>query len=153
MTILAIETSCDETSAAVMRDDKLLSNIVASQEEHVVWGGVVPELASRAHIAKIVPVVQRALEKSKVKVEQLQGVAATYGPGLIGSLLVGTTFAKGIALSLDIPYLGVNHLEGHLFSASLEYPELSPPFLCLVVSGGHTLLVVVKDVGHYDILG
>ncbi|MDQ7054571.1 MAG: tRNA (adenosine(37)-N6)-threonylcarbamoyltransferase complex transferase subunit TsaD [candidate division KSB1 bacterium] len=153
MTLLAIETSCDETAAAVLRDGQLLSSVVASQQEHLKWGGVVPELASRAHIIKIVPVVQQALNEANVDLNDIEGVAATYGPGLIGSLLVGLTFAKGLAMSRKVPFLGVNHLEGHLFSAMIEYPDLPMPFLALVVSGGHTILALVQDIGRYHILG
>ncbi len=153
MTLLAIETSCDETAAAVLRDGQLLSSVVASQQEHLKWGGVVPELASRAHIIKIVPVVQQALNEANVDLNDIEGVAATYGPGLIGSLLVGLTFAKGLAMSRKVPFLGVNHLEGHLFSAMIEHPDLPMPFLALVVSGGHTILALVRDIGRYDILG
>jgi len=153
MHILAIETSCDETSAAVVMDGKVLSNIIASQDEHIVYGGVVPELASRAHIAKIVPVVDAALQKSSMALGEIELVAATYGPGLVGSLLVGLTFAKGIALSKSLPFYGINHLEGHLFSTGIEYPEIEMPCLCLLVSGGHTILALVKDVGNYEIIG
>ncbi len=153
MNLLAIETSCDETAAAVIRDGELLCNIVASQEVHLQYGGVVPELASRAHMAKMVPIVHKALETSGLSLQDIDVVAATYGPGLIGSLLVGLTFAKGLALSLKCPFLGINHLEGHLFSAMLEHPTLEMPFLCLIVSGGHTILAEVRGVGDYVILG
>lgn len=119
----------------------------------MLYGGVVPELASRAHIAKIVPVVQKALAQAGITASAIEAVAATYGPGLVGSLMVGLTFAKGFALSRKIPFLGINHLEGHLFSAMLEFPGAEPPFLGMVVSGGHTLLVRVHDVGRYEILG
>ena len=153
MTILAIESSCDETAAAVTRDDELLANVIASQQEHLKYGGVVPELASRAHIAKIVPVVQQAVDDSGLGLDAIDAVAATYGPGLVGSLLVGLTFAKGLALARNLPFLGVNHIEGHLFSATLEHPELRTPFLCLVISGGHTILAVVRGIGDYEILG
>ena len=153
MTILAIESSCDETAAAVTRDDHLLANVIASQQEHLKYGGVVPELASRAHIAKIVPVVEQALQESAIGLDGVDAVAATYGPGLIGSLLVGLTFAKSLAMSRRLPFLGINHIEGHLFSATIEHPELRTPFLCLVVSGGHTILAIVRGVGDYDILG
>ncbi|MFQ5627614.1 MAG: tRNA (adenosine(37)-N6)-threonylcarbamoyltransferase complex transferase subunit TsaD [bacterium] len=153
MYILAIETSCDETSAAVLNDGRIQSNIIASQDEHIVYGGVVPELASRAHIAKIVSVVDTALQKGDRKLDQIELVAATYGPGLVGSLLVGLTFAKGIALSKSLPFYGINHLEGHLFSTGIEYPEIKLPYLCLLVSGGHTILALVKNVGEYEIIG
>lgn len=153
MTILAIETSCDETSAAVVKNGRILSNIIASQEEHIVYGGVVPELASRAHIAKIVSVVEASLKKSDCQKQDITLAAATYGPGLVGSLLVGLTFAKGFALANKLPFYGINHLEGHLFSTGIEYPELEMPYLCLLVSGGHTILAIVKDVGEYKIVG
>lgn len=153
MKVLAIETSCDETAAAVLDNGILRSSIVASQQVHLPYGGVVPELASRAHIAKIVPVVERALQEAALSLDELDSVAATYGPGLIGSLLVGLTFAKGLALSRNIPFIGIDHIEGHIFSGLLEQPDLRPPFLSLVVSGGHTLLVEVRDVGVYKLLG
>ena len=153
MHILAIETSCDETSAAMLRNGQVLSNIIASQEEHIVYGGVVPELASRAHVAKIVSVVDAALQRGGVDKHDIELVAATHGPGLVGSLLVGLTFAKGLALSRNLPFYGINHLEGHLFSTLIEYPHIQMPFLCLLVSGGHTILAVVRDVGDYEIIG
>jgi len=153
MTLLAIESSCDETAAAILRDGQLRANVIASQQVHLQYGGVVPELASRAHIAKIVPVVQQALDGSGIAPDAIEAVAATYGPGLIGSLLVGLTFAKSLALARNLPFLGVNHIEGHLFSATVEHPELRTPFLCLVVSGGHTILAIVRGIGDYEILG
>ncbi|KAA3619407.1 MAG: tRNA (adenosine(37)-N6)-threonylcarbamoyltransferase complex transferase subunit TsaD [Calditrichaeota bacterium] len=153
MKILAIESSCDETAAAVFEDEILLSNIIASQEVHIEYGGVVPELASRAHIAKISAIVGKALKSAHCTVEDIDAVAATYGPGLAGSLIVGVTFAKGLALAHNLPFLGINHIEGHIFSASIENSELRPPFLALVISGGHSLLVLVQGVGTYQILG
>ena len=154
MLVLGIETSCDETAASVVRDGKeILSNLVYSQVVHNRYGGVVPELASREHIRTIVPLVQAALEKAQVKLEQIQGVAATCGPGLVGSLLIGLSFAKAISFSRNIPLIGINHLEGHIFANFLEHPELSPPFVCLVVSGGHSSLVFVSDRGTYQLLG
>lgn len=153
MTILAIETSCDETAAAVLRNGVMRANIIYSQTEHLKYGGVVPELASRAHIAKIHSVVQEALVKSDTMLGDIDLVAATCGPGLIGSLHVGLTFAKGLALARSLPLLGINHLEGHLYSATIEYPQLQPPFLCLIVSGGHTILANVLDYGECKILG
>ncbi len=153
MKILALETSCDETAAAVLEDGKLLANIIASQDIHIEYGGVVPELASRAHMQKISMVVRKALEDAGANLAGIEAVAVTCGPGLAGSLLVGLSFAKGLALAGGKAFIGINHLEGHLFSASIEHPELEPPFLALVVSGGHTLLVLVRDVGEYEILG
>lgn len=155
--ILAIETSCDDTSAAVVKNGVILSNIIATQELHNKYGGVVPELASRAHQINIVPVVDEALKKASVSLEQLSAVAFTAGPGLIGSLLVGATFAKGLALSLNIPLIDVDHLEGHLFTAFIKENDFdqvpSFPFLSLTVSGGHTQLAVVNDFDNVEVLG
>jgi N6-L-threonylcarbamoyladenine synthase len=153
MRLLAIETSCDETAAAVMADSRLLSNIIATQEIHQIYGGVVPELASRAHVQRIVPVVNKALSQAQISRSALDALAVTYGPGLIGSLLVGVSFAKGMALQLGIPLIGINHLEGHLFSTNILPGGPQPPFLSLIVSGGHTILTYVKDWGQYQILG
>ncbi len=152
-TILAIETSCDETSAAVVRDGVVLSNIISSQAVHGTYGGVVPELASRAHMRLIIPVVDQALSDAGVSNRDLSAVAATYGPGLAGSLLVGLSFAKAVAYGLGVPFVGVNHLEGHLYSNCLGGPPPDHPFLSLVVSGGHTMLVLVKSPFSYDVLG
>jgi N6-L-threonylcarbamoyladenine synthase len=160
--ILAIETSCDETSAAVVRNGReILSNIVASQVEfHKKYGGIVPEIASRKHIEVINPIIQEALEEAKIKLKDLDAVAVTYGPGLVGSLLVGICAAKAIAYSLDIPLIGVNHLEGHIYAnflrptaSGLRPQALDFPFICLIVSGGHTMIVLVKDHGKYQVLG
>jgi N6-L-threonylcarbamoyladenine synthase len=153
MKILGIETSCDETSAAVLDDGQLLSSIVSSQYFHSKYGGVVPELASRAHQRVIVKVVDEALASAGVKKEELEGIAVTYGPGLIGSLLVGVSFAKAMAFALKIPIVGINHLEGHIFSTFLskEHPDF--PFVSLVVSGGHTMLVLVEDFLKFKLLG
>ena len=155
MTILGIETSCDETSAAVVHDGEVKSNITASQLFHEKYGGVVPELASRAHMKLIVPVVNEALEKAEVTKEDLNGVAATHGPGLIGSILVGLNFAKAFAYGLGIPFVGVNHMEAHLFSNFLTTPGNQPafPFVCLTVSGGHTQLIYVRKPFDYLMLG
>lgn len=153
MTILGIETSCDETAAAVWRDGRLASNVIASQEVHHKYGGVIPELASRAHVRAILPIVDSALERAAVQKEDITAIAVTYGPGLAGSLLVGLNFAKAMALVLRVPIIGVNHIEGHIFSNWIEHPELRPPFISLIVSGGHTQLVLVKDWGEYEILG
>jgi N6-L-threonylcarbamoyladenine synthase len=154
MPILAIETSCDETCAAVMsKDARLLSNVVASQEIHEHYGGVVPELASRMHVQHITSVVRKALARAEVAPQQLEAIAVTHGPGLIGSLLVGLNFAKGLALDLGVPLLGINHLEGHLFSNHISPEGPAPPFLALIVSGGHSILAHVEDWARYRILG
>jgi N6-L-threonylcarbamoyladenine synthase len=155
MTILGIETSCDETSAGVVRDGKVRSNVIASQLFHEKYGGVVPELASRAHMKLIVQIVTEALQKADIKKEDLDGVAATHGPGLIGSILVGLNFAKAFAYGLGIPFVGINHMEAHLFSNFLVAPENQPqfPFICLTVSGGHTQLIYVRNPFDYLMLG
>jgi len=153
MVVLGIETSCDETSAAVVRDGKLLSNVTTVQLVHSKYGGVVPELASRAHLKLIVPSVNEALEEAQVKKEGLSAVSAVYGPGLIGSILVGLSFGKAMALGLGIPFVGVNHMEGHIFSNLIEEPKPSFPFVNLTASGGHTQLVLVKNPFDYVILG
>lgn len=158
VTILGIESSCDDTSAAVIKDGYLLSNLIANQNVHKTYGGVVPELASRAHQQNIIPVVDQALKNAGVTKEELSGVAFTRGPGLLGSLLVGTSFAKSFSLALGVPLVEVNHLQGHIlvhFIKELEkqkdFPEF--PFLCLLVSGGHTQIVVVKDYLQMEIIG
>jgi N6-L-threonylcarbamoyladenine synthase len=155
--ILGIETSCDETSAAVLtrRDGRLAldSLVILSQDVHRVFGGVVPELAARAHLRTIVPVVERALEEAGVTADQLTGVAATAGPGLIGPLLVGFMYAKTLAWMRDLPFIGVHHMEGHLFAPVLEHPDLTPPFVALLVSGGHTMLLHAPEWGRYRLLG
>jgi len=153
MKLLGIETSCDETAAAVWLEDRLTSNIVASQEVHQKYGGVVPELASRAHVQLILPTVQKALKEAEIEKEHLDGIAVTFGPGLAGSLLVGLNFAKAMALALDIPIIGVNHIEGHIFSNSVLGEGPQPPFIALIISGGHTQLVLVHEWGKYEILG
>lgn len=154
ITLLAIESSCDETSAAVIQDGKkVLSNVVASQIDiHKEYGGVVPEIASRKHVELIMPVIDKALHESKVAKADLDGVAVTSGPGLIGALMVGLSTAKAIAFSLDIPLIGVNHLEAHMSAVHLEN-EVSFPFLGLVVSGGHTSLYLVKSYTKFELLG
>ncbi len=156
--ILGIESSCDDTSAAVLKDGYLLSNIIASQDVHKSYGGVVPELASRAHELNIVPVVNEALTKAGVKVEDLTAIAFTRGPGLLGSLLVGTSFAKALALSHNIPLVPVNHLQGHLlanFVKQYDKPDNAPnfPFICLLVSGGNSQIVRVDSPIKFTILG
>ena len=155
--ILGIETSCDETSAAVLVTDggrpSLASLVILSQDVHRVFGGVVPELASRAHVRTIGSVVDQALADAGIDLAQIDGVAVTAGPGLVGALLVGVMYGKALAWSMGLPFLGVNHLEGHLFAPTLEDPELAPPFVGLLVSGGHTMLLDVPAWGDYRLLG
>jgi len=155
--ILGIESSCDDTSAAVICGTKILSNVIAGQKIHAEYGGVVPELASRAHQQNIIPVVDTALKRAEISKEQLSAIAYTNGPGLLGSLLVGSSFAKGMALSLKIPLIMVDHLQAHVLANFLDTDEqkLKPefPFLCLTVSGGHTLLLMVHDYFKMEVLG
>ena len=153
MTILGIETSCDETSAAVVREGRLLANVTATQVFHSQYGGVVPELASRAHQRRIIPVVEESLLKAGVSKKELDGIAAVYGPGLIGAILVGLSFGKSMALGLGIPFVGVDHMEAHIFSNLIDDPKPAFPFVSLTVSGGHTQLVLVKGPFEYDLLG
>ncbi len=154
MLVLGIETSCDDTAAAVLRDGKeILSNVVSSQSVHQLYGGVVPEIASRYHITLVVPVVKAALREAGVTLEEIDGIAATMGPGLIGSLLVGLCFGKALAFATRKPWVGVNHIEAHLFAVLAEARELAPPFLGLCVSGGHTELVYVREFGQYELVG
>ena len=153
-TILAIETSCDETAVAIVKNRQVLSSIVSSQIElHQTYGGVVPELASRQHLEIINPCVSRAMFEAGLTWQDLDAIAATCTPGLVGALLVGTAAAKTLALLYDKPFLGVHHLEGHIYASYLAQPELAPPFLCLLVSGGHTSSIYVKDYGIYQLLG
>ena len=156
--ILGIESSCDDTSAAVIRNDVILSNVTASQDVHSNFGGVVPELASRAHQQNIIPVIQTAIEKANIGKNQLSAVAFTQGPGLLGSLLVGTSFAKAFSLGLNIPLIKVDHLQAHILShfirnADHTIPAPSFPFLCLTVSGGHTQFVLIRDYFDMEIIG
>lgn len=153
--ILAIESSCDETAAAVVENGRtVLSNIISSQIDlHKLYGGVVPEIASRKHIEKINQVIEEALSEAKCTLNDIDAVAVTYGPGLVGALLVGVAEAKAIAYARNLPLIGVHHIEGHISANYIENKELEPPFLCLVVSGGHTHLVCVEDYGKYKILG
>jgi N6-L-threonylcarbamoyladenine synthase len=153
MNILGIETSCDETSAAVLQDGIIRSNIISSQFVHKQYGGVVPELASRAHQRLIVPVVDEALTVAGIKKQELNGIAVTYGPGLVGALLVGLNFGKALAFGLQIPFVGVNHMEAHIYSNFLGNPKPEFPFLCLVVSGGHTQLVLIQEPFRHRLLG
>jgi N6-L-threonylcarbamoyladenine synthase len=153
ITILAIESSCDDTSAAVIQNGHILSNIVASQAIHSKYGGIVPELASRAHQQHIVPVVHEALSKANITKNQLDAVAFTGGPGLLGSLLVGVSFAKAFAQALAIPIINVNHMQAHILAHFIDEPKPSFPFLCLTVSGGHTQIVLVKNYLDMEVIG
>ncbi|MBI4783876.1 MAG: tRNA (adenosine(37)-N6)-threonylcarbamoyltransferase complex transferase subunit TsaD [Oscillatoriophycideae cyanobacterium NC_groundwater_1537_Pr4_S-0.65um_50_18] len=153
-TILAIETSCDETSVAIVRDRHVLGNVVSSQIAiHQQYGGVVPEVASRQHVETVNGAIAQAFQQAQVHWTDIDGVAATCAPGLVGALLVGLTAGKTLAMLHQKPFLGVHHLEGHIYAAYLSEPDLQPPFLCLLVSGGHTSLIYVKDCGSYEILG
>lgn len=153
--ILAIESSCDETAAAVVKNGReVLSNVISSQIAlHTLYGGVVPEIASRKHIEKINFVIKEALDQAGVTLKNLDAVGVTYGPGLVGALLVGVAEAKAISYAAKLPLVGVHHIEGHISANYIEHKDLEPPFICLVVSGGHTHLVVVRDYGVYEILG
>lgn len=153
--ILAVESSCDETAAAVVKNGRdVRSNVISSQIElHKLYGGVVPEIASRKHIEKINQVIEEALAQAEVTLDDIDAIGVTYGPGLVGALLVGVAEAKAIAYAKGLPLVGVHHIEGHISANYIEHPELEPPFLCLVVSGGHTHLVCVRDYGKYEILG
>ncbi len=153
--ILAIESSCDETAAAVVEDGKkILSNIIYSQIDlHTIYGGVVPEIASRKHIEKINPVIEAALKEASCTLSDINAVAVTYGPGLVGPLLVGVAEAKAIAFAAGLPLIGVHHIQGHICANYIEHEDLKPPFMCLVVSGGHTHLVNVADYGRYEVIG
>ena len=151
--ILAIETSCDDTSAAIVKDGKVLSNIVSTQMMHIEYGGVVPEVASRAHLQKIVPVVNEAILASGIDKNNIEAVAFTKGPGLLGSLLVGVSFAKAYALAKNIPLIEVNHLAAHVLAHFAQPPYPSFPFLCLTVSGGHTQIIQVNNYLDMSILG
>ncbi|MEO5928288.1 MAG: tRNA (adenosine(37)-N6)-threonylcarbamoyltransferase complex transferase subunit TsaD [Candidatus Kapaibacterium sp.] len=152
-TILAIESSCDDTSASVVAEGEIASLIISSQADHNTWGGVVPELASRAHVTAIAPVIREAIARANTSWSDLVAVAVTTEPGLVGSLLVGVNAAKGIAVSLGIPLIAVNHIEAHLLSVLIDQPDAEFPYLGMVVSGGHTLLYNVKAPGEYTLLG
>ena len=151
--ILAIESSCDETSASVLKDGEVLSNIVATQDVHKEFGGVVPELASRAHQQNIVPVVAKAIEAADITKKDLSAIAFTRGPGLLGALIVGTSFAKALALGLDIPLIEVNHMQAHILAHFIDEPKPTFPFLCLTVSGGHTQIVHVESYLKMEVIG
>jgi len=153
--ILAIESSCDETAAAVVKNGRqILSNVISSQIDlHKLYGGVVPEIASRKHTEKINQVIEEALKQAKMTLDEISVIGVTYGPGLVGALLVGVAEAKAISFAKKIPLIGVHHIEGHVAANYIEHPDLEPPFLSLVVSGGHTHLIIVKDYGEFEILG
>lgn len=153
--ILGIESSCDETAAAVIINGRTVaSNVISSQIEiHKLYGGVVPEIASRKHIEKVNQVIEEALKEAETSLDEIDAIAVTYGPGLVGALLVGLSAAKAISFAKNIPLVGVHHIEGHISANYIEHPDLEPPFLCLVVSGGHTHLVAVKEYGEYEIIG
>lgn len=154
MLILGIESSCDETSAAVIKDGReILSNVILSQADHAKFGGVVPEVAARAHLKTVVPIYEQAMEEAKVSLEDIDLIAATMGPGLVGPLLVGLTFAKGLAFAKSIPFVPVNHIEGHLSANILEHKNMNEHHLSLIISGGHTMLVEITTFGEYNILG
>lgn len=153
VTILAIESSCDETAAAVCTDGVILSNIIAAQSVHEKYGGVVPELASRAHMQNIVPVVDQAIKAANISLQELNAIAFTQAPGLIGSLLVGTQFAKSLSLSLNIPLIGVHHMQAHVLANLIPEKRPSFPFLCLTVSGGHTQIVIAKSALELEVIG
>ena len=151
--ILAIESSCDETSASIIAGGKVLNNIIATQSIHEQYGGVVPELASREHQKNIVPVVQKAMEDSELALSQLDAIAFTKGPGLLGSLLVGTSFAKSMSMGLGVPLIEVNHMQAHILAHFIDDPVPEFPFLCLTVSGGHTQIVRVNSASDMDVIG
>src|SRR6476619_6289188 len=153
ITILAIESSCDDTAAAICRDGKILSNFIANQKVHERYGGVVPELASRAHMQNIVPVVNVALQQAGVQLNELDAIAFTQAPGLIGSLLVGSQFAKSLALALDKPLIAVHHMQAHVLANLIEAQKPAFPFLCLTVSGGHTQIVLANSPSDLKVIG
>ncbi len=151
--ILGIETSCDETSAAIIRDEQVLSNVISSQMVHLQFGGVVPELASRAHLRKIIPIVRESLSNAEIELKDVDALAVTCGPGLVGALLVGVNYAKALSAALEIPLIGVNHIEGHIYGNFLDGATIPTPFICLVVSGGHTQIVLIEEHLKYRVLG
>ena len=151
MIVLGIETSCDETSAAVIQDGLLKSNVVLSQEIHCEYGGVVPEIASREHEVQLTSIIEMALERASISKLELDAIAVTYGAGLMGALLVGLNLAKGLAIGLNIPFIGVNHMEGHLYANMIDNPQMEYPFLCMLVSGGHTQIWSVDSFGEYTL--
>jgi N6-L-threonylcarbamoyladenine synthase len=153
MRVLGIETSCDETSAALVNESGILANIIATQKIHEAYGGVVPEFASRAHMRQLPGIIRLALQQAGIDLSGIDALAVTYGPGLAGSLLVGLSLCKGLALTLDKPFIGVNHIEGHILATAAQIKTIGYPYICLVASGGHTLLVLVREPLHYEIVG
>ncbi len=151
--ILAIESSCDDTSAAIISDGKVLSNVVSSQDKHALLGGVVPEVASREHLRLIMPVVRKALDDAQISLREVNAVAITRAPGLLGSLHVGVSFAKSVSLAMDLPIIDVNHMDAHIMANFIDDPKPSFPFLCLTVSGGHTQISIVRDYLNVEIIG
>ncbi len=151
--ILAIESSCDETSASLIHNGKVINNFIATQSVHEKYGGVVPELASRAHQQNIIPIIDQAMNHANISKSSLNAVAFTQGPGLLGALLVGASFAKSFALALDLPVIAVNHMQAHILAHFIDDPKPKFPFLCLTVSGGHTQIVLVHDYLKMDVLG
>jgi N6-L-threonylcarbamoyladenine synthase len=149
MLILGIESSCDETAGAICNDGEIISNIVLSQVIHKQFGGVIPEIASREHDSQITTIIHKALEKANISLSDIEAIAVTFGAGLMGALLVGLNFAKGLSIALKIPYIGVNHLEGHLYASFISYPKMKYPYLCLLVTGGHTQIWEVQSPGEY----
>jgi len=153
MRVLGIETSCDETSAALVDESGILANIIATQKIHEAYGGVVPEFASRAHMRQLPGIIRLALEQAGISLTGIDALAVTCGPGLAGSLLVGLSLCKGLALALRKPFIGVNHIEGHILATAAQNGSISYPFICLVASGGHTLLVLAREPLRYEIVG
>ena len=151
--ILAIESSCDDTSAAIISDGKVLSNVVSSQDKHALLGGVVPEVASREHLRLIMPVVRKALDDAQISLREVNAVAITRAPGLLGSLHVGVSFAKSVSLAMELPIIDVNHMDAHIMANFIDDPKPSFPFLCLTVSGGHTQISIVRDYLNVEIIG
>ena len=149
MLILGIESSCDETAGAICNDGEIISNVVLSQIIHKQFGGVIPEIASREHDSQITTIIHKALEKANISLSDIEAIAVTFGAGLMGALLVGLNFAKGLSIALKIPYIGVNHLEGHLYASFISYPQMKYPYLCLLVTGGHTQIWEVQFPGEY----
>ena len=149
MLILGIESSCDETAGAICNDGEIISNVVLSQIIHKQFGGVIPEIASREHDSQITTIIHKALEKANISLSDIEAIAVTFGAGLMGALLVGLNFAKGLSIALEIPYIGVNHLEGHLYASFISYPQMKYPYLCLLVTGGHTQIWEVQSPGKY----
>jgi len=149
MLILGIESSCDETAGAICNDGEIISNVVLSQIIHKQFGGVIPEIASREHDSQITTIIHKALEKANISLSDIEAIAVTFGAGLMGALLVGLNFAKGLSIALKIPYIGVNHLEGHLYASFISYPQMKYPYLCLLVTGGHTQIWEVQYPGEY----